>query len=147
MEKSPARHSSGPHPSAPQQMSFQPMNPGPRPEGLQAGFPSSQPQQQRQSTLAQLQMQVEKLTQHTTRHQAPNQWPWYHGMRLPGPAPHRPMQGGSPSQTLPGMSQHGRRYNARSPPPPVLQSSVMPPQVKVVQYYRKCVQIWYDELI
>ncbi|XP_057184870.1 transcription intermediary factor 1-alpha isoform X2 [Triplophysa rosa] len=127
VEKSPARHPSGPHPSGPQQMSFQPMNPGPRPEGLHTGFPSSQPQQQRQSTLAQLQMQVEKLTQHTTCHQAPNQWPWYHGMRLPGPSPHRPMQGGSPSQTLPCMPQHGRRYNVRSPPP-VLQSSVMSPQ-------------------
>ncbi|XP_056603930.1 transcription intermediary factor 1-alpha [Triplophysa dalaica] len=127
VEKSPARHPSSPHPNGPQQMSFQPMNPGPRPEGLHTGFPSSHPQQQRQSTLAQLQMQVEKLTQHTTRHQAPNQWPWYHGMRLPGPTPNRPMQGGSPSQTLPGMPQHGRRYNARSPLP-VLQSSIMPPQ-------------------
>lgn len=128
VEKSPVRHPNVPHPGAPQQISFQQMNPIPRPENFPSGFPGSQPQQQRQSTLAQLQMQVEKLTQHTARHQQPNQWPWYHSMRLPGPPPPRPMQGGSPSQTLPSMAQQqGRRYNARSPPP-VLQNSALPQQ-------------------
>uniref|UniRef100_A0A672QMI3 RING-type E3 ubiquitin transferase n=1 Tax=Sinocyclocheilus grahami TaxID=75366 RepID=A0A672QMI3_SINGR len=122
VEKTPVRHPSGPQP-----FPFQQMNPGPRLDGLQAGFPSSQSQQQRQSTLAQLQMQVEKLSQHTNRHQPPNQWSWYHGMRLPGPPPHRPLQGGSPSQTLPSMPQHGRRYNARSPPH-MLQPTNLPPQ-------------------
>uniref|UniRef100_A0A672MDN5 Transcription intermediary factor 1-alpha-like n=1 Tax=Sinocyclocheilus grahami TaxID=75366 RepID=A0A672MDN5_SINGR len=125
VEKTPVRHPSGPQP-----FPFQQMNPGPRPDGLQTGFLSSQSQQQqqqRQSTLAQLQMQVEKLSQHTNRHQPPNQWSWYHGMRLPGPPPHRPMQGGSPSQALPSMPQHGRRYGARSPPP-VLQPTNLPLQ-------------------
>ncbi|XP_043093167.1 transcription intermediary factor 1-alpha isoform X2 [Puntigrus tetrazona] len=125
VEKTPVRHPSGPQP-----FPFQQMNPGSRPDGLQTGFPSSQSQQQqqqRQSTLAQLQMQVEKLSQHSSRHQAPNQWSWYHGMRLPGPTPHRPMQGGSPSQALPNMPQHGRRYGARSPPP-MLQPTNLPPQ-------------------
>uniref|UniRef100_A0A671PIA4 RING-type E3 ubiquitin transferase n=1 Tax=Sinocyclocheilus anshuiensis TaxID=1608454 RepID=A0A671PIA4_9TELE len=122
VEKTPVRHPSGPQP-----FPFEQMNPGPRLDGLQAGFPSSQSQQQRQSTLAQLQMQVEKLSQHTNRHQPPNQWSWYHGMRLPGPPPHRPLQGGSPSQTLPSMPQHGRRYSARSPPH-VLQPTNLPPQ-------------------
>ncbi|XP_042601719.1 transcription intermediary factor 1-alpha-like isoform X3 [Cyprinus carpio] len=126
VEKTPVRHPSGPQP-----FPFQQMNPGPRLDGLQAGFPSSQSQQQqqqqRQSTLAQLQMQVEKLSQHTNRHQPPNQWSWYHGMRLPGPPPHRPLQGGSPSQTLQSMPQHGRRYSARSPPP-MLQPNNLPPQ-------------------
>uniref|UniRef100_A0A673N6P1 RING-type E3 ubiquitin transferase n=1 Tax=Sinocyclocheilus rhinocerous TaxID=307959 RepID=A0A673N6P1_9TELE len=126
VEKTPVRHPSGPQP-----FPFQQMNPGPRPDGLQTGFPSSQSQQQqqqqRQSTLAQLQMQVEKLSQHTNRHQPPNQWSWYHGMRLPGPPPHRPMQGGSPSQALPSMPQHGRRYGARSPPP-MLQPTNLPLQ-------------------
>uniref|UniRef100_A0A673GDI1 RING-type E3 ubiquitin transferase n=1 Tax=Sinocyclocheilus rhinocerous TaxID=307959 RepID=A0A673GDI1_9TELE len=122
VEKTPVRHPSGPQP-----FPFQQMNPGPRLDGLQAGFPSSQSQQQRQSTLAQLQMQVEKLSQHTNRHQPPNQWSWYHGMRLPGPPPHRPLQGGSPSQTLPSMPQHGQRYSARSPPH-MLQPTNLPPQ-------------------
>ncbi|XP_042578332.1 transcription intermediary factor 1-alpha-like isoform X2 [Cyprinus carpio] len=126
VEKTPVRHPSGPQP-----FPFQQMNPGPRPDGLQTGFPNShaqqQQQQQRQSTLAQLQMQVEKLSQHTNRHQPPTQWSWYHGMRLPGPSPHRPMQGGSPSQALPSMPQHGRRYGARSPPP-MLQPTNLPPQ-------------------
>ncbi|XP_026080099.1 transcription intermediary factor 1-alpha isoform X2 [Carassius auratus] len=130
VEKTPVRHPSGPQP-----FPFQQMNPGPRPDGLHTGFPNShsqqqqqqQQQQQRQSTLAQLQMQVEKLSQHANRHQTPNQWSWYHGMRLPGPSPHRPMQGGSPSQALPNMPQHGRRYGARSPPP-MLQPTNLPPQ-------------------
>ncbi|XP_059367521.1 transcription intermediary factor 1-alpha-like isoform X2 [Carassius carassius] len=128
VEKTPVRHPSGPQP-----FPFQQMNPGARPDGLQTGFPNShsqqqqQQQQQRQSTLAQLQMQVEKLSQHANRHQTPNQWSWYHGMRLPGPSPHRPMQGGSPSQALPSMPQHGRRYGARSPPP-MLQPTNLTPQ-------------------
>ncbi|XP_026065375.1 transcription intermediary factor 1-alpha-like isoform X1 [Carassius auratus] len=128
VEKTPVRHPSGPQP-----FPFQQMNPGPRLDGLQTGFPSSpsqqqHQQQQRQSTLAQLQMQVEKLSQHTHRQQQPpNQWPWYHSMRLPGPPPHRPLQGGSPSQTLPSMPQHGRRYSARSPPS-MLHPTNPPPQ-------------------
>lgn len=118
VEKTPVRHPSGPQP-----FPFQQMNPGPRAETLQ-----QQQQQQRQSTLAQLQMQVEKLSQHNSRHHSPNQWTWYPGMRLPGPPPpHRPLQGGSPSQTLPNMPHHGRRYGARSPPP-MLQPSNLPPQ-------------------
>ncbi|XP_051976852.1 transcription intermediary factor 1-alpha-like [Xyrauchen texanus] len=124
VEKVPVRHLSRPQP-----FSLQQMNAGPRPDGVQGGCSStqSQQQQQRQSTLAQLQMQVEKLSQHTNRNQPPNQWPWFHGMRVHGPPPYRPLQGGSPSQSLTSMPQHGRQYNARSPPP-VLQPTALPPQ-------------------
>ncbi|XP_077449459.1 transcription intermediary factor 1-alpha isoform X2 [Stigmatopora argus] len=97
---------------------------GPRGEAPAVGLMSAQ---QRQSTLAQLQMQVEKMSQLTHRQGASNHWPWYQNARLSGPhgaphggphgAPHgappptRPVQGGSsPSQSMSGMTQMGRRY-------------------------------------
>ncbi|CAL1568942.1 unnamed protein product [Knipowitschia caucasica] len=67
--------------------------------------------QQRQTTLAQLQMQP-------PRQPAPNQWSWYPNMRLPGPLGSpttRPVHGGSsPSQSgaAPSLAQMGRRYGA-----------------------------------
>ncbi|KAI4887834.1 hypothetical protein NFI96_026523 [Prochilodus magdalenae] len=120
-------------PSGPQPFPFQQIHPGPRPEGPPGPFPGSQSQQQqRQSTLAQLQMQVEKLAQHPNRHMSPNHWSCC--MRPPGQQPpSRPMQGGSPSQTLPpNMSQQSWRYGPphmnRGSPPSLLQNSGLPQQ-------------------
>ncbi|KAK1790530.1 hypothetical protein P4O66_014412 [Electrophorus voltai] len=127
VEKAPLRQPSGPQP-----FPFQQMNAGPRPDGPTGPFPGSQAQQhQRQSTLAQLQMQVEKLAQHPNRHLSPNHWSW--GMRPPGqPMPSRPMQGGSPSQTLSSMPQQAWRYSAphlnTGSPPTLLQNSSLPQQ-------------------
>lgn len=108
-----------------------PNHPGPRPEGPSGGFPGGSAQQ-RQSTLAQLQMQVEKLAQHPNRQPPPNHWSWYPNVRLPGPHPPRPMQGGSPSQTHPGMAPQGRRYSAPQPntrsPTAMMQNTGFPPQ-------------------
>lgn len=129
VEKSSARQPSGPQP-----FPFQQMNPGPRGEGPPLALTGSQAQQHRQSTLAQLQMQVEKLSQQPSRHVSPSHWSW--GMRPPGQAPSsRPMQGGSPSQNLTGMPQQAWRYgnphiNTRSPPT-LIQNSSIPQQVKV----------------
>ena len=122
------------HPNHPSHPSH-PNHPGPRPEGPAGVFPGG-PAQQRQSTLAQLQMQVEKLAQHPSRHPPPNHWSWYHNMRLPGVPPPRPMQGGSPSQVPPNMAQQGRRYGAPQPntrsPTTMLQNAGFPPQVCVL---------------
>ncbi|TSK13189.1 Transcription intermediary factor 1-alpha [Bagarius yarrelli] len=126
VEKSSARQPSGSQP-----FPFQQMNPGPRPEGPPLALAGAQAQQPRQSTLAQLQMQVEKLAQQPNRHVSPNHWSW--GMRPPGqPPPTRPMQGGSPSQNLNNMPQQGWRYgsphiNTRSPPT-LIQNSGIPQQ-------------------
>ncbi|XP_062238449.1 transcription intermediary factor 1-alpha isoform X1 [Platichthys flesus] len=89
--------------------------------------------QQRQSTLAQLQMQVDKLSQQSHRQPPPNHWSWYQNVRLPGPPgpppPTRPVHGGSsPSQGPLGLAQPGRRYgssqpNTRSPTSSMLHNS------------------------
>ncbi|TRZ03681.1 hypothetical protein DNTS_033761 [Danionella cerebrum] len=113
VEKSPLHH-----PSVPPGFSFQQVNPGPPGDAAQASFQSSQAQQQRQSTLAQLQMQVEKLSQAPPRQPPPSQWPWLYNMRV-----HR----ASPPQMLPSMPQHGRGYGVRSPQA-MMQSSNLPSQ-------------------
>uniref|UniRef100_A0A3Q2DNT2 RING-type E3 ubiquitin transferase n=1 Tax=Cyprinodon variegatus TaxID=28743 RepID=A0A3Q2DNT2_CYPVA len=99
--------------------------PGPRAEAPSGGL-SLAAAQQRQSTLAQLQMQVDKLSHQPQRQPPPNHWPWYQNVRLPAPAgptpPTRSIHGGSsPSQAPPSFTQPGRRYgnshpNPRSPP-------------------------------
>uniref|UniRef100_A0A3P9NV87 RING-type E3 ubiquitin transferase n=1 Tax=Poecilia reticulata TaxID=8081 RepID=A0A3P9NV87_POERE len=104
---------------------------GPRPEAPTGGL-SLAAAQQRQSTLAQLQMQVDKLSHHPQRQPPPNHWSWYQNVRLsapPGPPPPtRPIHGGSsPSQAPPGLVQPGRRFgnshpNPRSPPASMIQS-------------------------
>ncbi|XP_039998151.1 transcription intermediary factor 1-alpha isoform X2 [Xiphias gladius] len=86
--------------------------------------------QQRQSTLAQLQMQPH-------RQPPPNHWSWYQNVRLPGPPgpppPTRPIHGGtSPSQGPPSLAQQGRRYgsshpNPRSPTSSILHNTGFPP--------------------
>ncbi|KAM4570038.1 transcription intermediary factor 1-alpha isoform 2-T2 [Odontesthes bonariensis] len=93
---------------------------GPRAEAPPGGMSMSA--QQRQSTLAQLQQQVDKLSHQPHRQPAPNHWSWYQNIRLPGPPgpppPTRPIHGGSsPSQAPPGMTQMGRRYSSTHPGP------------------------------
>lgn len=78
--------------------------------------------QQRQSTLAQLQMQVDKLSQQPHRQAPPNYWSWCQNVRLPGPPgpppPTRPIHGGSsPSQGPPSLGQPGRRFGNSHPNP------------------------------
>lgn len=93
---------------------------GPRAEAPTGGLSVSA--QQRQSTLAQLQMQVDKLSQQPHRQPPPNHWSWYQNVRLPGPPgpppPTRPIHGGSsPSQGPPSIGQLGHRYGSSHPPP------------------------------
>ncbi|KAM4615094.1 transcription intermediary factor 1-alpha-like isoform 2-T2 [Polymixia lowei] len=109
---------------------------GPRGEGPAVNLSATA---QRQSTLAQLQMQ---LAQHPNRQPPPNHWSWYQNVRLPGPPgpppPTRPIPGGSsPSQGPPnhpaGLGQPGRRYGGshpgpRSPPSSMLHNAGFPPQ-------------------
>ncbi|XP_042366996.1 transcription intermediary factor 1-alpha isoform X3 [Plectropomus leopardus] len=108
---------------------------GPRAEAPSGALSASA--QQRQSTLAQLQMQVDKLSQQPHRQPPPNHWSWYQNVRLPGPPgpppPPRPIHGGSsPSQGPPSMGQPGRRYgsshsNPRSPTSSMLHNTAFPP--------------------
>ncbi|XP_034144033.1 transcription intermediary factor 1-alpha [Esox lucius] len=85
------------------------------------------------NTLAQLQMQVEKLAQqpHWQPQPQPPPWAWYQSMRLQRP-PTGPLQGSSPSQTLPSMHQQGRRFMAppanHLSPTSTLPSPGYPPQ-------------------
>ncbi|XP_028280936.1 transcription intermediary factor 1-alpha isoform X2 [Parambassis ranga] len=100
---------------------------GPRAEAPPGGVSLSA--QQRQSTLAQLQMQ-------SHRQPAPNNWSWYQNVRLPGPPgpppPTRPIHGGSsPSSGPPSLAQPGRRYgasqaNPRSPTSSMLTNTGFP---------------------
>lgn len=103
--------------------------------------------QQRQTTLAQLQMQVDKMSQQSPRQPAPNQWPWYQNVRLPGPLgpppPARPIPGGSsPSQAgaSPSLAtQLGRRYGSsqqttRSPTSTMFNSNSFPTAQSISRY-------------
>uniref|UniRef100_A0A4W5KTF0 Tripartite motif containing 24 n=1 Tax=Hucho hucho TaxID=62062 RepID=A0A4W5KTF0_9TELE len=129
------------HPSQP--------GPGPRGEGPPGALLPGSSAHQRGSTLAQLQLQVEKLAQHPNRagQPPPNHWSWYQqGLKLPGPGlgpggppPQRPHQGGSPSQGPPNMvqiQQPGRSYGPPGPqthpnprsPTSMLQNAGFPPQ-------------------
>nr|XP_057932807.1 transcription intermediary factor 1-alpha isoform X2 [Doryrhamphus excisus] len=104
---------------------------GPRGEAPVGGLPQQLSAQQRQSTLAQLQMQQPH------RQAAPNHWSWYQNSRHPGPhglpPQTRPIHGGSsPSQTLTNLTQLGRRYggsqaNTRSPNSSMLHNAGFPP--------------------
>ncbi|XP_033832157.1 transcription intermediary factor 1-alpha isoform X2 [Periophthalmus magnuspinnatus] len=116
---------------------------GPRIEAPPGGLAMSA--QQRQTTLAQLQMQVDKISQQPPRQPAPNQWPWYQNMRLPGPhgSPNtRPVHGGSsPSQSgaAPTLVQMGRRYGSaqtatRSPTSTMFNSNSFPPPQSLPRY-------------
>nr|XP_020457068.1 transcription intermediary factor 1-alpha-like isoform X2 [Monopterus albus] len=110
-------------------------NPNPNPNAASTGgLPVSA--QQGQSTLAQLQMQVDKLFQQPHRQAPPYHCSWYQNVKLPGPPgpppPTRPIHGGSsPSQGPPSLSQPGRRYgsshpNPRSPTSSMLHSTGFP---------------------
>ncbi|KAG7454783.1 hypothetical protein MATL_G00263510 [Megalops atlanticus] len=117
-----------------QNFPYQLNQPGPRAAGSPNGFPPGSSQQRvgAHSTLAQLQMQVEKLAQQPSRQPPPSHWSWYQNMRLQGPPP-RPLQGGSPSQSLTAASQQGRRFAAPHPnpqsPSSSLQNPGFPPQM------------------
>ncbi|KAF7648710.1 hypothetical protein LDENG_00152880 [Lucifuga dentata] len=111
--------------------------PGPRAEAPTGSLSAAA--QQRQSTLAQLQMQVDKLSQQPNRQPPPpNHWSWYQNVRLPPgppgpPPPSRPIHGGSsPSQGPPSLVQPGRRYgsshpNPRSPTSSMIHNTGFPP--------------------
>ncbi|XP_068572968.1 transcription intermediary factor 1-alpha isoform X2 [Cebidichthys violaceus] len=101
---------------------------GPRAEAPTGGLAGSA--QQRQSTLAQLQMHVDKLAQQPNRQPPPNHWSWYQNVRVPGhpvpPPPTRPAHGGSPSsQGPPSLGQPGRRYGSSYPNPRSPTSSML----------------------
>ncbi|XP_010793777.1 transcription intermediary factor 1-alpha isoform X2 [Notothenia coriiceps] len=130
---------------------------GPRAEAPPGSMSASA--QQRQSTLAQLQMQtsvvplskVDKISQQPQRQPPPNHWSWYQNVRLPGPPgpppPTRPIHGGSsPSQgPPPSMAQPGRRYGSsqpstRSPTSSMLHNTGFPShQVSAAQSLRELI--------
>ncbi|XP_061523560.1 transcription intermediary factor 1-alpha isoform X2 [Phycodurus eques] len=139
--------------------SVQPLIPNQQagPRGEAPNGPLSLSAQQRQSTLAQLQMQQPH------RQAASNHWSWYQNARLPGPhgppvppgppgppgphgppPPNRPIQGGSsPSQGLSGLTQMGRRYgnaqaNIRSPNSSMLQNTAFPPPQSLRDMLNTC---------
>lgn len=117
--------------------------PGPRMEAP----PGALSAQQRQTTLAQLQMQVDKMSQQQPRQPAPNQWAWYQNVRLPGPLgpppPARPIPGGSsPSHAGASPSlvpQLGRRYGSsqhatRSPTSTMFNTNSFPAAQSISRY-------------
>ncbi|CAB1331530.1 unnamed protein product, partial [Coregonus sp. 'balchen'] len=111
-------------------------HPGQGPSGSPNSLPPglSQPRlpPHNHNTLAQLQMQVEKLAQQPHWQPQTPPWAWYQSMRLQRPPP-GPLQGGSPSQILPPMPQQGRRFIAppaiHLSPTSTLPSPGYPPQV------------------
>ncbi|KAK6309174.1 hypothetical protein J4Q44_G00206370 [Coregonus suidteri] len=110
-------------------------HPGQGPSGSPNSLPPglSQPRlpPHNHNTLAQLQMQVEKLAQQPHWQPQTPPWAWYQSMRLQRPPP-GPLQGGSPSQILPPMPQQGRRFIAppaiHLSPTSTLPSPGYPPQ-------------------
>ncbi|XP_035535759.1 LOW QUALITY PROTEIN: transcription intermediary factor 1-alpha-like [Morone saxatilis] len=115
---------------------------GPRAEAPTGGLSAVSAAQQRQSTLAQLQMQVDKLSQHPLRQPPPNHWSWYQNVRLPGPpGPPGPKSPKSPTVCTglypqpdppPNLGQPGRRYgsshpNPRSPTSTMIHNTGFPP--------------------
>lgn len=103
---------------------------GPRMEAPPVGGLSTQ---QRQTTLAQLQMQP-------PRQPAPNQWSWYQNVRLPGsvgaPPSARPIHDSSPPSL---MNQIGRRFGGtqpttRSPTSTMFNSNSFPPPQSISRY-------------
>ncbi|XP_046890553.1 transcription intermediary factor 1-alpha-like [Hypomesus transpacificus] len=85
------------------------------PQGSPSGPPPGPPQAHPapHSTLAQLQLQVEKLAQQPHWQPPPPPWSWYQSLGLQKPA-QGPLHVGSPSQTGLPMPQPGRRF---MPPP------------------------------
>ncbi|XP_062317024.1 transcription intermediary factor 1-alpha-like isoform X1 [Osmerus eperlanus] len=85
------------------------------PQGSPAGPPPGPPQAHPAppSTLAQLQLQVEKLAQQPHWQPPPPPWSWYQSLGLQKPA-QGPVHLGSPSQTGLPVPQPGRRF---MPPP------------------------------
>lgn len=103
--------------------------------------------QQRQTTLAQLQMQVDKISHQDPRQFDRSQWPWCPNPRVPGAIdllpPGRPIHGGSsPSQAgaLPNLVKHlGQKYGnnqpaTRSPTSTILNSNNFPTAQSISRY-------------
>ncbi|XP_056273172.1 E3 ubiquitin-protein ligase TRIM33-like isoform X2 [Pseudoliparis swirei] len=78
------------------------------------------------NTLAQLQMQVDKLNPQANwqPQPAPPPWAWYQSVRLQRTVPGSLQGGGSPSQSL--LPQPGRRFMAAPPPSHVSPTSSLP---------------------
>ncbi|KAL0968015.1 hypothetical protein UPYG_G00261100 [Umbra pygmaea] len=104
-------HQLGGFQGIPHQLPHPMQGPSGSPTSLPPGL--SQPGLAHHNTLAQLQMQVEKLAQqpHWQPQPQPPPWAWYQSMRLQRPPP-GPLQGGSPSQSLSPMHQQSRRFMA-----------------------------------
>ncbi|KAM4618585.1 transcription intermediary factor 1-alpha-like isoform 2-T2 [Polymixia lowei] len=105
-------HQLGGFQGIPHQLSYPGQGPSGSPSGLAPG-----PRLAPHNTLAQLQMQVDKLNPqpHWQPQPPPPPWTWYQSVRLQRTAP-GPLQGGSPSQSMPHISpQPGRRFMV--PPP------------------------------
>ncbi|XP_073327635.1 transcription intermediary factor 1-alpha-like isoform X2 [Pagrus major] len=102
-------------------------HPGQGPSGSPQSFALGAPH----NTLAQLQMQVDKLNPqaHWQPQPPPPPWPWYQSVRLQRTVP-GPLQGGSPSHSMP--PQPGRRLMGPPPshvsPTSSLPSPGFPPQ-------------------
>ncbi|XP_071378778.1 transcription intermediary factor 1-alpha-like [Centroberyx affinis] len=105
-------HQLGGFQGIPHQLSHPGQGPSGSPSGLALGARLAP-----HNTLAQLQMQVDKLNPqpHWQPQPPPPTWTWYQSVRLQRTAP-GPLQGGSPSQSMPPVPpQPGRRFMV--PPP------------------------------
>ncbi|XP_036825052.1 transcription intermediary factor 1-alpha isoform X1 [Oncorhynchus mykiss] len=115
----------------PHQLPHPGQGPSGSPNSLPPGLSQARLAPHNHNTLAQLQMQVEKLAQQPHWQPQTPPWAWYQSMRLQRPPP-GPLQGGSPSQSLPPMPQQGRRFIAppaiHLSPTSTLPSPGYPPQ-------------------
>lgn len=117
----------------PHQISHSGQGPPGSPQSFAMGAPHN--------TLAQLQMQVDKLNPqaHWQPQPPPPPWPWYQSVRLQRTVP-GPLQGGSPSHSMP--PQPGRRLMGPPPshvsPTSSLPSPGFPPQVSVCFSVQVC---------
>lgn len=122
-----------------------PPHPGQGPSGSPDSYVLGAPH----NTLAQLQMQVEKLNP-MARWQpqpAPPPWTWYQSVRLPRSGP-EPLQGGAPSNSM--SPQQGRSFmvpllSHASPTRSLLSPGFMP-QVSVRYFVWVCVFDWHAAL-
>lgn len=114
-------------------------HPGQGPSGSPHSFAMGAPH----NTLAQLQMQVDKLNPqaHWQPQPPPPPWPWYQSVRLQRTIP-GPLQGGSTSHSMP--PQPGRRLLGPPPshvsPTSSLPSPGFPPQVSVCFTAQVCMR-------
>uniref|UniRef100_A0A667YPX9 RING-type E3 ubiquitin transferase n=1 Tax=Myripristis murdjan TaxID=586833 RepID=A0A667YPX9_9TELE len=99
------------------------------------------------NTLAQLQMQVDKLNPqpHWQPQPPPPPWTWYQSVRLQRTAP-GPLQGGSPSQSMPpAPPQPGRRFMV--PPPNHVSPTSSLPSPGFTPQVSRCVCVPFVPLV